>query len=36
MGPGMDHIVTAPATHPVTQVGHTALTVIEDNRMNIK
>jgi hypothetical protein len=31
----MDHIVSAPATPPLTQVGHTALTVVEDKRMNI-
>jgi hypothetical protein len=35
MGPaGMDHIAPALATHPVTQLGHTAITVIVEKRMN--
>ncbi len=34
-GTGMDHIVAAPATHPATQVGHTAISVIVERRINI-
>jgi hypothetical protein len=30
----MDHITSAPAIHPVTQVGYTAVTVITDKRIN--
>jgi hypothetical protein len=34
-GTGMDQIVAAPATHPATQVGHTAIYVIVERRINI-
>jgi hypothetical protein len=30
----MDHIASALATHPMTQVGYTAVTVIVDRRKN--
>ncbi len=29
---GMDHMVSSPATHPVTQVGYTAVTVVVDKK----
>jgi hypothetical protein len=33
-GIGMDYIASAPATHPVTQAGCTAMTVIANKRIN--
>jgi hypothetical protein len=29
-GTGMDHIASAPVTHPMTRVGYSAMTIITD------
>jgi hypothetical protein len=33
-GTGMDHILSAPVTHPMTQVGHIVMIVIIKKKMN--